>query len=640
AIARETLDLAERTRDQSELDDADLEALTRLTRQQGAEAAQVARLAESVREVSEMLEENASTAEDLKDLAEDVSNALQETAEGAMKSASSKLSETGKAARDAEQAEQREAAADDAQQQQREASEQLGEAIEQMDAISTLRDITDTVQELADRQRELGEQTREAMKATLGKTPDQLSEDEAGALEELAEAQEKLAEETQEAISNMQEQAQEMRDAGDEAAAEALEDAARTAQQQQVTSSQQQAARATKQNRSRQNQQASEQAQLGLEMVLRELKAAEDRKLRELEKKLAELLDQIKRLERRQAGHNLDNLFLQGGDALSDVGEDARADLQQTSGKFVQLADAEHAMLDSSGEPLPLPTNQRLSDGQEQTERNTRDLSKPADDVPEGSDIAAALTKAAGRMERAAVFLREPDLIGAYTPQDEALEALRGARNAAEEKQREVAEERQKKQREAIRQRVVRLRDDQLGAIQQPIEASAELADGKPLNRQQRAAITPLSTTQGEHTERLREIVSDLTDMGGIAFVYAGQRVEKDMIALGEALAKADVSPASVRRGKAVLRQLDGILEALTIEQRPDRFDRNSSGGQGGGGGEGGGTPVPTEAELKMVQQLQRLVNDATKLADEQQPRDTDELDAIAEEQKQLRDLL
>ena len=58
----------------------------------------------------------------------------------------------------------------------------------------------------------------------------------------------------------------------------------------------------------------------------------------------------------------------------------------------------------------PVPDLAQLNGAQEQTERNSRDLAKTAEDLPGGAEPSALLTKAAGKMERAIVFLRDNDL--------------------------------------------------------------------------------------------------------------------------------------------------------------------------------------------------------------------------------------
>ena len=61
--------------------------------------------------------------------------------------------------------------------------------------------------------------------------------------------------------------------------------------------------------------------------MLNQLREAERHKLAELQKKLEELQNQIANLIRRQSGHNLDNVALQGPEKLAKLDAKLIADL-------------------------------------------------------------------------------------------------------------------------------------------------------------------------------------------------------------------------------------------------------------------------------------------------------------------------
>src|SRR4029079_1395741 len=98
----------------------------------------------------------------------------------------------------------------------------------------------------------------------------------------------------------------------DPASSDAMKQEAQKGQRQQVPQNQSKAAQAAKQNQQANAQAAQKKAELGLQMMLNDLREAERRKLEELAKKLPEMQQQIATLIRRQAGHNLDDLALQG----------------------------------------------------------------------------------------------------------------------------------------------------------------------------------------------------------------------------------------------------------------------------------------------------------------------------------------
>src|SRR5205823_9976349 len=120
-----------------------------------------------------------------------------------------------------------------------------------------------------------------------------------------------LAAKTDKAIAEMQKLSQQMAKS-DPSSSEAMKQAASTGQAQQVPTNQSKAAAAAKQNQQANAQSAQKMAEMGLQMMLNDLREAERRKLEELAKKLTEMQQQIANLIRRQAGHNLDDLALQG----------------------------------------------------------------------------------------------------------------------------------------------------------------------------------------------------------------------------------------------------------------------------------------------------------------------------------------
>ena len=163
-------------------------------------------------------------------------------------------------------------------------------------------------------------------------------------------------------------------------------------------------------------------------MMLNQLKEAEKRKLAELSKQLADLKEQVENLIRRQAGHNLDNLALQGGDKMAKLDKDQRAEL---------FSIAERDEKAPCNAQLPA-----LSSGQELTERNARDIGKSADALPNGGDVAAQVIRAADKMERAIVYLRESKLPDAYDPpQVEALASLLDAHKKIDSMKKNVDEQ-------------------------------------------------------------------------------------------------------------------------------------------------------------------------------------------------------
>ncbi len=618
ATRRQTGEWAGETAEQRSLDEADREAADRLARQQSAAAAQARRLAETVGEIERELDENRSENEQLKQLAKDVADGLEQAAEGPMKSAALSLSRAGGENNPAPRGE----AAEDAQQQQREATRQLDELGEQLESIGSLSQSVDSVAELLERQQELGERAEETMSRNVGRTAEEMSDADRAEMERVADEQEQLADETQAALERMQEQAEQMRE--DDAAAQAMKNAAQTAQQQGVTGQQRRAAQQQRQNNRSQSQQAQEQAEIGLQLVLSELRDAEREQLRELERKLAELAEQLDRLVRRQAGHNLDNLALRDEPAPDDLAALAARDE------------------DNAVEP----TVERLSASQEQTERNARNLAQPAEEASDGGDVAAALAKASARMERAAVSLRGRDVEAAYAPpQVEALAALVEARDAAEAERQRVEEELAEQARAAVREQLVQIRDEQVAEVNEPTAVvDAERQQAELPRRRLLQRINPIRPKQEDLVARVQEAEQALADVGGVAFVYAGRQARESMSAVLEGLARQQTDAGVQRQGDRAVARLDAMIDSLTLEPKDERFESASQ--QQGGGGDGEqqqqGPALPPEAELQLVKRLQQGVAEQTRQLDTN--RDGDDFEQrVAEnaaEQGEMRDVL
>ena len=590
---RETAELAESAKDKPQLDEADRQAAERLSRQQSATAAGTKRLGDKVGEIRERLEENKTTAEDLKQLTADVQKSLDDTAEGEMKRAAADL-EQAKAERAA--GEQAKAALDKSGQKQGEASDKLRKTMDQMDRIGSLRSTMDEVAALLAEQKRLGEAAKELDRKNLGKTPEQMSDADRKAMEEAAKAQEELAKKTDAAVEKMDKAAGEMKEA-DPAASESMKKAADTAKQQQVSQQQRQASAAQKQNQQQQAQRARQQAEIGLELVMQELKEGEKRKLMELQKKLAEMQEQVARLVRRQAGHNLDNRDLAGRDTKTDA--------------FAELRELAAVGGDDAPAELVKTTLPRLSTGQEQTERNTRDLSKTAEELPEGGEIAGALTRASARMERAAVFLRQKQLDEGYDPpQVEALDALRTAQTAVDEQKAAVDKEIGDQARETIRQKLVDIRKSQAEKVNDPTGELQAKRDAATFNRLDQQRLNLLPGVQGGLGGEVDALSGPLADVGGVAFVYANKEVKGAMDGVEGRLKNGEVDAATQIGQKRVLAGLDAMIESLKVSPKQDRFAKNDG---GGGSGQCNGQPaLPPEAELRLIKRLQESVNEAT----------------------------
>lgn len=577
-----------------QLDDADASVANRLQQQQSTVASATKSLSDRLSDLRKTMEENKSASTDLAQLSKDVGDRLNQTAEGSMKNALRTMTQAGQ--RNAEAA-SREKAIDQAQAAQKQASDELAETLKRLEDIGSLNAMIDSIQKMLDAQRELSEQTKAIMSRNVGKKPDQMSAADRKKLEELVAEQQKLADASQKAMDRLGKTADQL-NKSDPASAEAMRQAQKQGQRQNVSQNQKQASQQMQQNKQSDAKQSQQQAELGLETMLNELRDAQKRKLAELQKKLAELQQQIEILIRRQSGHNVDNLTLQGGEVLEKQKETVTL-LLEKSGK-------------KPGEKPELP---RLLNGQGQTERNARDIGKKAGDLPDGAEPASRLTRAATQMERAAVHLRDKKLTDAYEPpQLQALSTLEEAKRLIDEQKDKVDDELAQQEKEAIRQAYIRIKNEQQKLSDETTRLEGARNPQGVLNRADVIRLGQLPTEQQKLAEQVRKVGEDLASLKSTVYTWANKQIETQMGELKSDLGGQKTGVPTQRKHKQVLDDLQAMIDNLKVNPREQKFE---NGGNGGGEGQGSGqNPMPPEAELRLMKSLQQVINGQTVEAD------------------------
>lgn len=616
----ETADLARETAEKPALDAGDKAVADRLGGQQGTGAAQAKQVAGKLEAVRSRMEENKSPANDLKQLASDVRDLLNNTAENPMKDAAAQIASAAQQNEPAKRAEQMGAAG----QNQQRAIDQLQSALDRMGSVGSLQQTIEKLRDILRQQQEVSKATQEVGAKNLGKKTEQMNADDKARLDKAASDQNALATRTDKAIAEMQKLAEQMK-SSDAAAAEAMSHAAKTGQSQQVSPNQKKAAAAAKQNQQASAQAAQKQAELGLQMMLNELREAERRKLEELSKKLAELQEQLANLIRRQAGHNLDNLALQGK-PVDKLGP--------------ELAEVLLALSERDKENLPpQPQLPAVTTGQEQTERNTRDIAQAVEQVPNGAEPSSNLTRAASRMERAIVGLRAKDLPGAYQPpQVEALAALLEAKQLVDEEKAKADQKLDEQQKEAVRQAYVKIKADQEKLNAETVRIDKAPRTEGALKREDAVRLGQLPGEQSKLSDRTQELEEALSAVGSIVYIWANKDIVASMNEVKQDLARPATGAVTQAEQQRIVKQLDSMIKNLEIKPLERRFEQ-----AGGGGGGGGGSPapkLPTEAELRLLRDLQAAINDSTQTIDAQPAKDKPKLLALGNRQGELRGLL
>lgn len=624
----ETADLAKRTANQPTLTAQNTEALRRLMNQQTSAASEAARLGDQARQLRDKLGQNHldQSSPDLPRMAEDVQRLLEQAAQQSMKDAADKLNEAAQAP----DAKQRDLALARTQQRQSAAGNELQRALDRLKDVGTLEQSMEAISRLLRQQKELSKALAELGGRNLGKTPAQMDAADLKQLLKLSDQQANLARQSDQAISKMGQTAEQL-SKSDPASASAMKNAAETARQQQVVPSQRQAAQAARQNQQSDAQTAQNQAELGLQMILGNLQEAQKHKLEELAKHLADLRQQVEHLARRQAGHNLDNLSLQGETALQKAGEKVVAALRQEAHRPAPAASP--------------PTLDQLAASQTLTQRNTRDIAQSADSA-KGDDVQTIqlLIRAAGQMEQAAAALGDHQAAAAYDPaQVQALATLNDALRQIAQRQAELADKLARGRQDSLRRKYEQIRDDQTKLNEQVVSVDhAPRAQGGQFNRGDLIRLNQLSAAQQALAQRVGKLEDDLTAMNSIVYLWTNQDIARLMDQSRKDLDKPQTGRPTQLQQHQIVAMLDDVIKSLAIEPRLSEFEQRQSGGGGAGGGQSSGQArqLPSETELRLLKSLQQGVNAQTASADDADPRNTAELKQIGGRQGDLRGLL
>jgi hypothetical protein len=622
----ETADLARQLASKPILNDVDRAAANRLVDQQGTIASQTKSVAQNLSELQSLMRENNSNNQELKDIAKEDGDLLNRTAETPMKSASGNLENV----RDNADEKARAQAIADAQENQTTAAESLQKAVDQMGTVGSLTRTMESVQHLLDQQQKLSQATAEAAKQTLGKSMAELTEAQRQKLAELAKAQAALAAATAKTQKQMLKDADRL-SKSDPTAAAAMRKAADTGKLSNVSGEQKKAADAVSQNQQGDAAVEQKKAQEGMEKMLDNLHEAEEKKLEALAAKLADAQQQIAALVREQAGINLDNLNLQGGNALAGLEAGERADL---------FANAER----DPNVPVPPIEIGTLAASEEQTLSNTKAVGKSVSGLSQGAALAEHLADAADKMEQAISSLREGNLPQAYDPpQTQALQALLLARGMVQEQKDAVDEQQQQKKKDSVREAYEALLESQKQVNARTIEIdSSPRTDDGSLPRAAMLDLSRLSVEQGKLADAAAKMDADLSALGSVVYSFANKNLVNDMGQVHGRLSQSQIDQTTQAMQAQVVAELEGLIRDLKLKPKKPEFEDQPKKKNSGGAGGGPPSPpdMPTEAEFRLLKDLQVAENTATIAAAKQAVPDKAVFGALAKRQGDLRDIL
>jgi hypothetical protein len=649
SIRSETDNLRKDTTGKPEFSAADRAVGQRLASEQSAAAAEAKQLAAKLSEILDRMDENHSTATELEQSAKDANTILNNAAENPMKGAAAQIGQARdakapqpqspatqpSAAQTKQAADAREAQLNQAESNQADASDQLAKATDKLGNVGTLGQMIDRIASDLQRQEKLSADTQNLGRNNLGKKPSEMSPQDQKDLATTAKNQSDLSKQTDQDLKEIAKNGQAMKPT-DPDTAKSMQDAADAGQQANVPGSMQQASDAASQNQQSTAQSAQRQAELGLQIVLNNLREAQKRQLEELSRKLEGLQKDVAGLIVQQAGHNLDDLRLQGAGALAKMDAKLVADM---------MADANR----TTAQQPPVPELDRLISLQEQTERNTRDVAKTASALPQGADASAKLSRAAEKMQRAVIPLQANSLAEALDPTMlDALASLKDAAKSIDDAAQQAKQSLQNQQKETIRQAFIAIRDRQtvINTATALLDKAPRDADGQ-LPHGDQVKLNQLPGQQGAVSDDDDKLSAALESLDSIVYVWANRDIVKTMRQVKDALAKPQTGPVTQASQHRVVAQLQAMIDDLAIKPPEQKFDQPRNAGGGGGSGTPPPTPLPSEAELKLLRQLQLAINDNTKQLDadiRQNPAaandDKGDLLAMGQRQGELRGLL
>ena len=503
------------------------------------------------------------------------------------------------------------------------ATTNLGLVMERLQTAQSLEAFIRRIeQEIAD-QKLAENDLRSTLKDHVGQRPEDMDKETKDTLGQQATYQEKLAERTDQLQRDMDTTSGQLQKS-DASSAQVLKRAADMTQSLGISQSQSNAAGEARQNLGSQAQRSQQLAVSGLEKVLGVLKQGQNEILKKLVHKLDELDKCVQLLIQRQASHNCENLTLQNKPIDDELKKDAGT-LILTVGAKSEIGS--------------------MSASQEQTEHNTRDVITRAGDLPDSTEIVSMLTRAAEKMVDAITTLRDEKLpqperlAGAYDPhQVGALASLKEALKLIAKQKQKAKDDADDAKKEDIRQALMEVQEGQRTKINGTTTRAANvpsLPDGRL-----EALITHLPDEQQKLIDALKKIGEDLQTLGAVEFTSANDEVMSTMGTVKDLLTRLQVGKATQAEEQAIDDELTAMIDAL--KKAPDDKDRYEEPDKPGSGGSGsGGKPrMPSEQELRLMKNIQLIINHLTAIADGNQDRNKDVTRDLSRRQFRLRNNL
>jgi colicin import membrane protein len=514
---------------------------------------------------------------------------------------------------------------------QEEVEKTLNDLLTRMEPWSTTREIKGEASRLLEEQKQLQADVEKLNQDTGGKSKEELTPKEQAELDNLKEAQERLQERTRQLLSKMERVARE-REAKDPQMARELSGALNEAKQSDIDGKMAEARKELDQNHLNDAVEKQKDSVAGLQKLVKNLEDRREeeldrlaKKMRQAEKKLAELIEEQERLQKK----------VKEAKAIPNAAQ-REAALKALAGEQQRLQKKTREMMEEVARLRAGRASHELGKANEQMDDALQQLSRAEEADQKQEDVLDRLDEALEELEEARKQTEEHLAREQLTNLAEALKRHK-------ERQESIKDE-----TEALQKRVLQSKGwtrGQLGSLLKQKGAEDGLAgetekDGKKLTgapvfaRQVRNAAEAMKQAGMRADAMLKEVKADHE---------AGRK--PDLTRLPDAeLGRA--------QGEAV-RRLAQLLDAIkTAAEAPPRAARRQGGGGGGGGEGGGGAPnagdgIPPVAQYKLLRDMQAEINKKTEDFRKDHPdpdkldaKDKAELQSLQKDQREVAELL
>jgi hypothetical protein len=514
---------------------------------------------------------------------------------------------------------------------QEEVEKTLNDLLTRMEPWSNTREIKGEASRLLEEQQQLKAEVEKLKKEIEGKTKDQLTQKEQAELDNLKEAQQRLEERARQLLHKMERVARE-REAKDPQMARELSGALQEAKQSDIDGKMAEARKEIDQNHLNDALEKQKDSVAGLQKLVKNLEDRREaeldrlaKKMRQAEKKLAELIEEQERLQKK----------VKEAKAIPDAAR-REAALKALAGEQQRLQKKTKDMMEEVARLRAGRASHELGKANEQMDDALQQLGRAEEADQKQEDALDRLDEALEELEEARKQAEDELTREQLTRLADVLKRLK-------ERQESIKEE-----TEALQKRVLQSKGwtrRQLDSLLRQKEAEEGLAAETEKAGQELTGAPVFARQVRNAAEAMKQ---------------AGKRA-KGMVEEVKEAAKAEKKPDLARlpdaelgrtQGEAVRRLAQLLDAAKTAAEAPPRAAGRQGGGGGGGGEGGGGAPnagdgIPPVAQYKLLRDMQADLNQKTEDFRKNHPdpgklseKDKAELQSLQKEQRDVAELL